>query len=188
MTNFSKVNKPKCIFFDVDGVLTDGSKLYSSDKGSPVIGKRFNDIDFTAFKILKCLDIDFYWISGDETVNKNLAENRSIKFIYTRTNNIPTKKSAFIEKVCNSRGYHADDIWFVGDDFFDTSAIDFAGFSLCPENASVGIKNKVSYVIPRKSGEYIACWIVDFIIDKFKLKYPSESSIAEKELLEDQKY
>ena len=67
-------------FFDVDGVRTDGSKLYSSDKGSPVIGKRFNDIDFTAFKILKCLDIDFYWISGDETVNKTLAENRSIKF------------------------------------------------------------------------------------------------------------
>ena len=40
MTNTSKINKPKCIFFDVDGVLTDGSKLYSSEKGSPVIGKR----------------------------------------------------------------------------------------------------------------------------------------------------
>ena len=52
MTNTIKLKKPICIFFDVDGVLTNGSKFYSSSNGD-VIGKAFNDIDFTAFKILK---------------------------------------------------------------------------------------------------------------------------------------
>ena len=188
MTNTSKINKPKCIFFDVDGVLTDGSKLYSSEKGSPVIGKRFNDIDFTAFKILKCLDIDFYWISGDETVNKDLAKNRSIKFVYTRIDNIPRKKSEFMNKICQKNNFKKEDIWFVGDDFFDLSAINMAGFSFCPSNSPNAIKSRVNYVIPHNSGEYLASWIVDFVIKEFKLEYPSEDLIAEKEILESQKY
>lgn len=188
MTNTTNLNKPKCIFFDVDGVLTDGSKLYSSEEGSPVIGKRFNDIDFTAFKILKCLDIDFYWISGDETVNKDLAANRSIKFIYTRSQKIPEKKSKFIKSICDKKGYKKNDIWFVGDDFFDLSAIEFAGFSFCPSNAPDGVKKKVGHVIPRKSGEYIASWIIDFIIEKYNLEYPTEDLIAKKEISESQKY
>jgi len=187
MTSIFK-NKPKCIFFDVDGILTDGSKMYSSSEGSPVIGKRFNDLDFTAFKILKCLNIDFYWISGDETVNKDLAKNRSIKFIYTRANNVPIKKSFFIEKICKEYQYSLSDIWFLGDDFFDLSAIDVAGFSLCPSNSSEAIKNRVNHIIPRKSGEYLAAWLVDFLIDNCKLDHPSEDQIAEKENLEAQKY
>ena len=41
---------------------------------------------------------------------------------------------------------------------------------------------------PHNSGEYLASWIVDFVIKEFKLEYPSEDVIAEKEILESQKY
>lgn len=188
MTNIIKPNYPKCIFFDVDGILTDGSKIYSSDKNAKVIGKRFNDIDFTAFKILKCFDIDFYWISGDASVNKELANNRSIKFIYTRESGVMQKKSFFMKKICKDLNYNKNDIWFMGDDLFDLSAIQFSSFSLCPSNSPQIIRDNVSLVIPRKSGEYLVSWLVDFIISEFNLECPSEETVASKENEENQTY
>ena len=187
MTNTIKLKKPVCIFFDVDGVLTNGSKFYSSSNGD-VIGKAFNDIDFTAFKILKCLNIDFYWISGDNTVNSQIAKKRNIKFIYTRENNRPLKKDYFIKKICSEKNYNLKDVWFIGDDFFDLSAIISTGFSFCVENSFDEIKKQSNYVIPRKSGEYIAAWLVDFLINNLNLVYPSEDEIAKQESTEIQEY
>ncbi len=41
----------KLLVLDIDGVLTDGTKVYGVD--GEVIGKRYKDLDFTAIKQLK---------------------------------------------------------------------------------------------------------------------------------------
>lgn len=151
--------------------------------------KYFNDIDFTALKILKCLNIPFYWISGDSCVNQELAKTRSIPFIHTReSDGSARKKSYYINNICEAQNYNLANVWFVGDDFFDMSAIEICGKTFCPSNSCKFIQNKVTTVIPRKSGEYLAAWLIDHLIDTCKLDYPSEDDIAKQELSESQKY
>ena len=57
-------------------------KIYSPN--GKIIGKEFCDLDFTAIKIFKSLLIKVIFISGDQTCNKSIANNRNIDFYYTR--------------------------------------------------------------------------------------------------------
>ena len=180
---------PKCIVFDIDGILTDGSKFYSTEDGSPVMAKKFNDLDFTAIKILKCFSIKVYFLSGDSTVNRDLARSRNINFIYSRDERgIALKKASFLEKICNELSIDAKELWYIGDDIFDLSALNYAGKSFCPSNSFEFIKKAVDVVIPRKSGEFLAAWIVDYLSENFDMDLPTEEDVARQEESENQKY
>ena len=85
----------KLIALDVDGILTDGSKLYDSSGNSTF--KKFNDIDFTAIKVFKALGIEVIFITGDSS-NSWLAEKRNVKTYITR---LKDGSSLSKEKVLN---------------------------------------------------------------------------------------
>ena len=54
------IDKIKLIIFDVDGVLTDGKKIY--DTRGQKISKSFGDLDFTAIKILQSFGFKVIWL------------------------------------------------------------------------------------------------------------------------------
>ena len=45
-----------------------------------------------------------------------------------------------------------DEVAFIGDDINDMSIIDIVGFSACPSDSSLPVKNKVSIILNTKGG------------------------------------
>ena len=72
----------KLLILDVDGVLTDGRKTYN-DNGLGCY-KVFCYKDFTAIKRLKSSGVRVCFLSGDENVNRAVANNRDIDFYFSR--------------------------------------------------------------------------------------------------------
>ena len=68
------------LVLDIDGVLTDGKKYYGLD-GLP-FAKTYCDKDFTAIKRVRGAGISVCFLSGDERVNKAMAKNRNIDFLF----------------------------------------------------------------------------------------------------------
>ena len=83
----------KLLILDVDGVLTDGTKVY--DKNHNVLSKRFRCKDFTAIKRFMAAGIKVIMLSGDEW-NRTMAEKRNIDFICTRGADLSLDKSVYL--------------------------------------------------------------------------------------------
>ncbi len=71
----------KLLILDVDGVLTDGNKIY--DINHTTVYKKFNDRDFTAIKRFKAGGINVIFVSGDN-FNEGMAKKRNIDFYCSR--------------------------------------------------------------------------------------------------------
>ena len=76
------MNIVKLIILDVDGVLTNGKKIYNSEGVCSY--KTFCDKDFTAIKKFKASGVSVCFLSGDENINKEIAKNRNIDFYSSR--------------------------------------------------------------------------------------------------------
>ena len=142
----------KCFFIDVDGVLTNGTKIYS-DNGMPSF-KTYYDKDFTALKLLKAMSYDVVLVSGDDFINKRMAENRNIRFISSRN-----LDKADVIKDYLKKNYNGVDVltYGIGDDIFDFSMLEFVDIPYCPSDASLYIKqyfeNTNGIVLKSKGGE-----------------------------------
>ncbi|GEM_PF-1648358 len=107
----------KLLILDVDGVLTDGTKLY--DAQGRCSGKRFGDRDFTAMKMFRAQGVEVVWLSGDEW-NRTLAGQRRIPFYSSKHPDGKLDKVAAARTILAEHGL-ADwsQVGFVGDDYFD---------------------------------------------------------------------
>jgi 3-deoxy-D-manno-octulosonate 8-phosphate phosphatase (KDO 8-P phosphatase) len=157
-----KINNIKLIIFDVDGVLTDGKKTY--DINGKKMSKAFGDLDFTAIKILMSLGLDVIWLSGDNVVNKPLADTKNIPFYSTKLPDGKTRdKVDILPEILSTYKVSSDEIWFIGDDIFDLQLLRKVGLSSCPSNASFIIKKHVDLIHEGRSGENIASEILELI-------------------------
>jgi len=141
--------KNTLIVLDVDGVLTDGTKIY--DKQGLAVAKRFNDRDFTAIKIFRAMGIKVVFLTAD-TTNANIAVNRNIDCWISRDPfNRINKRQVLLDHI-NSGGYTDYDIWYVGDDYFDAEVLSLVTM-FCPSNASFLIKPIAHRILSTKGGE-----------------------------------
>ena len=142
----------KLIALDVDGILTDGSKLYDSSGNS--VFKKFNDIDFTAIKVFKALGIEVIFITGDSS-NSWLEEKRNVKTYVTR---LQDGSSLSKEKVLNSHldkaGIKHDEVWFAGDDVFDISAMVVSKYVSSPINSIDEVRKFSNVAVKKESGNF----------------------------------
>ena len=103
----------KLLILDIDGVMTDGTKVYGLD--GLTIGKRYCDRDFTAIKQFKAAGVQVCFLSGDDKVNKAMAENRKTDFYYSRGR----EKTDYLEEFADTYNCSAKEMAYVGDDIFD---------------------------------------------------------------------
>ena len=78
------------LILDVDGVLTDGTKVYDIDHN--VLSKRYMCKDFTAIKRFIAAGVKVVMLSGDN-FNKQMAEKRNIPFYCSRGSDLSLDKS-----------------------------------------------------------------------------------------------
>ena len=117
------------ILIDIDGVMTDGTKIY--DGTGVCVYKKFCDCDFTAIKRMKAAGVSVCFLSGDETINKAMANNRNIDFYFSRGK----EKLEFLPMLCKKYGATPKKTLYIGDDIFDVELLKAVGYPFCPEDA-----------------------------------------------------
>src|ERR1700722_19363555 len=120
----------RAIAFDVDGVLTDGTFVWSTGGEE---SKRFSFTDIMGISLLRRLGLTMALVSGESsTLVDCYAEKMNIPFVVkgtrdkaTALRDFTTKFEIPLERAC-----------FFGDDVTDLSAMEIAGLCACPSNAA----------------------------------------------------
>ena len=138
----------KLVILDVDGVMTDGKIYYGTD-GELI--KRFSAKDgFFIKHIGPTAGIKFAIITGGfgDIVRKR-AEVLNIEHVYAE--NVNKEEAFFILKDKLSLAH--EEIAYMGDDWFDWSAMKYAGLKCAPADADEEIKKKVDIITKAKGGD-----------------------------------
>lgn len=135
------------MLLDVDGVLTDSSIIYDGN-GQEI--KVFNVRDGASIKWLERAGIEVAILSGrnSKPVLVRAKELGIEKVIQSALD----KLSAF-EKFLAETGYHPEELAFMGDDLHDLAVLRRVGFSACPRDAVLEVRNAVDYVCKAEGGK-----------------------------------
>jgi len=166
--------KIKLLILDIDGILTDGTKVYAED-GMPKY-KRYCDRDFTAIKRFKASGVKVCFLSGDNRVNEAMAKNRKTDFYYARGND----KVEFLEQFESKYDCLRSEMIYVGDDIFDMNIMKEVGRAYCPFNSPKEIKD-ISYIINAPSGDNLVMRLYDILVSQKIIK---PCTLQELELLD----
>lgn len=153
-----KASQIKAIFFDVDGVLTDGSIIYD-DTGREL--KMFNVKDGQIVSYLRKNNIITGAISGRESpaVARRCAELK-VDFCHQ---GILDKADVF-EKLVKHYQLKHKQVIFIGDDINDIPVFERAGFSVCPADAPDYVKDRVDMVTRVKGGKGVLREVADLVL------------------------
>ena len=146
----------KLIMLDVDGVMTDGTKVYGEDHN--VIAKNYCDRDFTAIKRMKDSGLEVCLLSGDRRINEGMAISRKIDFYYSRD------KLSALDGILNDYRCSLLETVYVGDDIFDTPIMSRVGFSFCPSDAPEDVKASCTHVLKSSGGRSVVAELYDTLV------------------------
>lgn len=136
----------KLVFFDVDGVLTDGG-LYFSEHGEAL--KRFNTLDGLGLKLLQLAGITPAVITGrDSPALRHRINALGIQHAHYGTED----KLPAAEKVLQVLGLSWQATAAMGDDWPDLPVMTRAAFACAPANAHVEVRSRAAYVTHAKGG------------------------------------
>lgn len=138
--------KIKLLVLDVDGVLTDGKKLYNLN--GEVVAKSFIDRDSTYIKLFLQRGIQVLLLSGDYRVNKRFAEAKKLPFIYA-----PERKAEALKNYMSEHGVEWRQTAYVGDDLPDQKALDLVAEPYIPANAAIPLRSGKYRRLVRSGGE-----------------------------------
>ena len=155
----------KAFFFDVDGVLTDGTVL-ALDSGEQARNFYVKD----GYAMVKAKEEGFLIaiISGGkmEGTRKRL-EFLGVDDIYLGVG----KKHEVYEKICAEKNLKREEILFMGDDLPDLKVMNWSGVSACPSDAANDIKNIADYICKNKGGQGAVREVIEVVMKaQFKWK------------------
>jgi 3-deoxy-D-manno-octulosonate 8-phosphate phosphatase (KDO 8-P phosphatase) len=153
-----KASLIKAIFFDVDGVLTDGRIIY--DDGGREI-KSFSVKDGLIISHLKKAGIITGAISGRDSpaVARRCAE---LKVDFCHQGIID--KAGTFEKLVKHYKLKHKEVAFIGDDINDLPVLRLAGMSVCPFDTFDYIKEQVDLVTYAKGGNGVLREVADLVL------------------------
>ena len=153
-----KAAQIKAIFFDVDGVLSDGRIIYD-ETGKEI--KNFNVKDGYIISHLKKAGILVGIITGrDSKIVSNRAAELKLDFCHQ---GIVDKYSVF-EKLIAFHKLKKKQVAYIGDDINDLVVLRACGLSACPADALDYVKSEVDIITTSKGGEGVVREISDLIL------------------------
>lgn len=142
----SSAGRIKALFFDVDGVLTDG-RLYMDDRGREL--KVFDTKDGHGIKMALAAGLKVVWISGRESLaTARRARDLGVRLCYQAV----ADKEALYRKLCRQWSLDASETAAMGDDEPDVPLLRAAGFSACPSDAAPVARAAAQVVLERGGG------------------------------------
>lgn len=142
-------NHTKYVFFDFDGVFSDG-KIYVTSNGEKM--KCYNGKDSYGLKLLRlCNNAKLILITADskDTIQHMNHIIDRMDYVFSDTKN---KKDA-VEKFIMENNATWEDIAYIGDDLQDIEVMKKAKFSFCPKNAVGDIIETADMVSSYNCGE-----------------------------------
>jgi 3-deoxy-D-manno-octulosonate 8-phosphate phosphatase (KDO 8-P phosphatase) len=168
----------QAIAFDVDGVLTDGTLIWSLAGEE---SKRFSFADIMGISLLRRLGLKMALISGEPSpLVDRYAEKMHIPFVVKGTRD----KAAALRDFTTKFDLPLEQTCFFGDDVNDLSAMEIAGLCACPCNAAAEVRAHVAerggYLSPLTAGHGAVRSLADAILaarnlrgrDVFQLRPP----------------
>ncbi|MBL0744047.1 KdsC family phosphatase [Chryseolinea lacunae] len=148
----------KAIFFDADGVLSDGKIIYD-ENGKET--KNFSVKDGFIMNHLKKAGILTGIISGrDSGATAKRAAELKLDFCHQ---GIIDKASVF-EKLVKHYKLKMKEVAFIGDDINDLPVLRLAGLSVCPNDTFEYVKQEVDVVTRAKGGEGVVREVADLVL------------------------
>ena len=155
--DFSKIS---FILLDLDGVLTDGTLLYTPDGD---IIKVFNVYDGHGIVRGHEHGLKFAIISGrGDEVNKKRAARLKVEELYENC----ADKVVALEEIKSKYNLTNENFCYIGDDVFDLPLLQTVAFSCAPSTAMEEVKTEVHYVSPKGGGHGAVRDIIDLILKK----------------------
>jgi 3-deoxy-D-manno-octulosonate 8-phosphate phosphatase (KDO 8-P phosphatase) len=167
----------RAIAFDVDGVLTDGTLIWSTAGDE---SKRFSFTDIMGISLLRRLDVKMALISGEpSSLVDRYAEKMHIPFVVKGTRD----KAAALRDFTVKFDIPLEQTCFFGDDVNDLAAMEIAGLCACPCNSAAEVLAYVTehgYASPLPGGHGAVRSFTDAILaarnlrgrDVFQLRPP----------------
>jgi 3-deoxy-D-manno-octulosonate 8-phosphate phosphatase (KDO 8-P phosphatase) len=141
-----KAQDIKVVFFDVDGVLTDGGLLFS-ESGETL--KRFNTLDGHGLKLLQKAGITPAVITGrDSKPLRKRLEALGITHAHFGTED----KRPAAEQTLQAMGLDWSQAAAMGDDWPDLPMMRHAAFACAPANAHVEVLSAAHYITSKLGG------------------------------------
>jgi len=136
----------RVVFFDVDGVLTDGG-LFFTDSGETI--KRFSTLDGHGLKMLQKAGITPAVITGrDSAPLRTRLQALGISHVRYGTED----KAPAAQEILNELGLEWSQVAHMGDDWPDMAVMTRAAFACAPNNAHIEVKAIAHYVTQRDGG------------------------------------
>ena len=147
-SKLNKVQKPKILFTDFDGCLTD-DRVWLNQDGEEFVAA--NRKDGLAVKRLKNLGIQVV-ITSTETNKVVLA--RGTKMGVEVLQGLADKAES-IGQYLKQKNLSWDEVWYIGNDVNDLGAIEKAKLSISPADAVKKIRKTVDIVLKTNGGRGI---------------------------------
>jgi 3-deoxy-D-manno-octulosonate 8-phosphate phosphatase (KDO 8-P phosphatase) len=142
-----KAQAIRVVFFDVDGVLTDGGLLFS-EHGETM--KRFNTLDGHGLKLLQKAGITPAVITGRDSKPLRLRLE-ALGITHARFGTEDKRPAA--EEILQTLGLDWGDAAAMGDDWPDLAVMRRCKFSCAPINAHVEVRACAHYVTQARGGD-----------------------------------
>lgn len=154
----SRWSRIRLLATDVDGVLTDGRIVVSSDGTE---SKFFHVLDGYGIKLLLRAGVDVAWISGrPSSVTTRRAEELGVRTVYQGNED----KAAVLGRLLAERGLPREAVCYIGDDVNDLSALALAGIACTVPAAAPAVRRACAYVTRRAGGHGAVRELCDLIL------------------------
>jgi len=156
----NKAKAIKCVIFDVDGVLTDGS-LFFDNQGQEY--KAFNSKDGHGIRMLLESGVEVAIITGRQSdLLKHRADNLKLspELIYQGYRDKRPALDDLIEKT----GFSRDEIAYVGDDVIDLPVMSQVGFSIAVGDSHWFVKQQAHMTTEANGGRGAGREVCEFIL------------------------
>lgn len=153
-----KCRDVRLVVFDVDGVLTDGTLVYSAS-GEEV--KHFNVKDGVGIKLLGYFNIQVAVISAKDSapLHKRM-QDLGIEHFYPGSKDKWPVLAALLDKLAIS----AEQVCYVGDDVIDLKVMRRVGVSMAPKDAFWMVQEHADWVTQAFGGKGVAREVADLIL------------------------
>ena len=148
----------RVVFFDVDGVLTDGG-IYFSESGETL--KRFNTLDGHGLKLLQKAGITPAVITGRDSapLRVRLRALGIEHAVFGTEDKLPAA-----EKILAMLGLQWAQAAAMGDDWPDLPLLRRSAFACAPANAQSEVLAAAHYITPSRGGDGAARQLCDLLL------------------------
>ena len=155
MTEYAGI---RLLVMDVDGVMTDGKIIYTSD-GQEI--KSFNIKDGLGIKRAQASGIETAIITGRTSP---MVERRALELGIAHLVQGREDKLAALSDLLDQINLSLDQVAYIGDDLPDLTAIESVKLGACPADAATEVKSRANWVSTRAGGNGCVRELCDLLV------------------------